>query len=94
MNRLGFALILLLPAASLADTLLMGDAKKGDRLHNQSCTACHDNQVYTRKDRKIRTINGLENRVEMCSMNLKTNFTESQNSDIVKFLNDSFYKFK
>lgn len=94
MIRLTLAGILLLPAFTFADTILLGDAKNGGKLHSQSCTACHDGSVYTRKNRKVGTINGLEKRVAMCSTNLNTNHSEDQNSDIVKFLNDSYYKFK
>lgn len=93
MIRLTLAALFLLPAVSFADTLLLGDAKSGSKLHSQSCTACHDSKVYTRKNRRIGTINGLEKRVAMCSTNLNTNHTEDQNSDIVKFLNDKYYNF-
>lgn len=94
MIRLTLAAIFLIPAFSFADTLLLGDARSGSKLHSQSCTACHDSSVYTRNNRKVSTINGLEKRVAMCSTNLNTNYTEDQNSDVVKFLNDSYYKFK
>ena len=91
-----FALILgvLLPMYVSADTILFGDHKNGSKLHKQSCTACHDSSVYTRKDRNVSSINGLEKRVAMCSTNLKTNYNEDQKSDIVMYLNTEYYKFK
>lgn len=76
-----------------ADTILFGDSKNGGKLHQSSCTACHDSKVYTRADRKIKSINGLEGRVEMCSVNLKTQYNDDQNSDIVSYLNANYYKF-
>lgn len=94
MRRLAMVIILLMPAFTFADTILFGDSKNGSKLHQESCTACHDSKVYTHKDRKIRTINGLEGRVELCSTNLNTRYTDEQNSDIVKYLNDNYYKFK
>ncbi|MEE8387961.1 MAG: hypothetical protein V3R65_05245 [Acidiferrobacterales bacterium] len=94
MIRIALVIMLLIPAFTFADTLLFGNNKNGGKLHQRSCTACHDSKVYTRKDRKIRSINGLEGRVETCSINLNTHYTDGQNSDIVKFLNDNYYQFK
>lgn len=94
MKRYSLFLILMMPMVTFADSLLFGDSKSGAKLHQNSCTACHGSEVYTRSDRKIKTINGLEARVETCSINLNTNYNDDQNSDIIKFLNDHYYKFK
>lgn len=94
MIRFTLVIMFMIPAFTFADTILFGDSKNGSKLHQTSCTACHDSKVYTRKDRKIRSINGLEGRVELCSINLSTRYTDGQNSDIVKYLNDNYYQFK
>ena len=94
MRTLVLVIVLLVPILAFADTILFGDSKNGAKLHQNSCTACHDSKVYTRNDRKIGTISGLEGRVEMCSTNLNTHYNDEQNSDIVIFLNESYYKFK
>lgn len=94
MIRSMLVVVLMMPMASFADSLLFGDSANGKKLHKNSCTACHGSEVYTRKDHKIKTTNGLEGRVEMCSTNLNTHYNDEQNSDIVIFLNESYYKFK
>ncbi|MFV1997980.1 MAG: hypothetical protein ACC641_08195 [Acidiferrobacterales bacterium] len=81
------------PIQASAESILFGDYEKGNKLHKNGCTTCHDSSVYTRSDRKINTINGLEGQVERCSNSLRTNYTSDQNGDIVKFLNDDYYKF-
>src|SRR5512140_291418 len=43
------AMLLLTASAHAA---VPGDATEGKRLHDDSCTACHDSSVYTRKDHK------------------------------------------
>lgn len=94
MKKYALVILFMIPALTFADTILFGDGKNGSKLHQSSCTACHDSTVYTRSDRKIASINGLEGRVEMCSTNLNTQYTDDQNSDIVKFLNNNYYHFK
>ena len=76
MRNAALAIILLIPTLAFADTILFGDSKNGAKLHQNSCTACHDSKVYTRNDRIIGTLGGLEGRVEMCSTNLNTSITD------------------
>jgi cytochrome c553 len=73
---------------------LPGDAAAGKRLHDASCTGCHDSSVYTRKDRTIRTLDGLKHQLEGCAHATKQNFTAVQSQDIIKYLNDQFYHFR
>ncbi len=87
-------IVFLIPIFAFADTILLGDYKNGSKLYQKSCTTCHDSSLYTRKNRNVASINGLEKRVERCSTMLRTNYNNDQNSDIVKFLNDDYYKFK
>lgn len=94
MKKLALIFLLIQPLHVSADTILFGDHKNGSKLHQQSCTSCHDSSIYTRNNRKVGTINGLEKRVAMCDTMLKTHYSDEQKSDIVKFLNDDYYKFK
>lgn len=88
---------LLLAATSLtaiAAPLTLGDAAKGKALHAKGCGDCHGTEVYTRPDRRIKTAEGLLKQVELCNSNLEKNYSDDQLNDVVKYLNDSFYKFK
>ncbi len=87
------------PAA--ADSMLLGDARRGQALHDRACTRCHVSMVggdgsaiYTRENRRIRSVEGLEARVAGCSRNTGAGFSPEQVQDVVKYLNDGFYKFQ
>jgi len=92
------AAVLALPARG---DMLLGDAKAGEQLVKQHCIACHAAQfggdgskIYTREDHKIKTSEGLLAQVERCNHNVGTHFNPDQINDIVKYLNDTYYKFK
>lgn len=77
-----------------ADSMLLGDAKKGEAIHNAHCVACHTSTAYTRPNRTVKTIGGLVGRVNRCSANLGLNLSNDQVNDVVKYLNDTYYKFE
>lgn len=82
---------LLIPGAYAA---LPGDATEGQRLHQANCTGCHDSGVYTRPDRKVRSMDALEHQVDGCSHAAKKEFSAAETHDLVKYLNDRFYHFQ
>ena len=51
-------------------------------------------EVYTRKDHRVKSIEGLIGQVNMCNQNLTRNYSDNQLNDLVKYLNDAFYKFE
>ena len=73
---------------------LPGDGAEGKRLHDASCTGCHDTSVYTRKDHKVRSLDGLKQQVEDCTHMAQKEFSPAERQDIVKYLNDQFYRFQ
>ncbi|MEK7262262.1 MAG: cytochrome c, partial [Pseudomonadota bacterium] len=88
-----FCLVLLAPASTTIAALLPGDAASGKPLHDGRCLGCHDSRVYTRPDRKLKTVEGLMGQVRMCNQQLNTNLSREQLNDIVRYLNETFYKF-
>ena len=85
-------LILLMPSAYAAE--LPGDSAEGSFLHDANCLGCHDTGVYTRKDRRIRSLDALKGQLANCSHMappLQLSAIETQN--IIKYLNDQFYQF-
>jgi hypothetical protein len=85
------AAMLLLPAGARA--ALPGDSAEGKRLHDAYCTSCHDTAVYTRKDHVVRSLAALKEQLEGCSHMAKKEFTPAQTQDLIKYLNDRFYRF-
>jgi len=71
-----------------------GDGAEGKRLHDSNCVSCHDVSVYTRQDHKVRSLDGLKQQVENCTHMAQKEFSPAERQDIVKYLNDQFYRFQ
>ncbi len=71
-----------------------GDGAEGKRVHDANCTACHDTSVYSRKDHKVRSLDGLKQQVENCTHMAQKEYLPAERQDIVKYLNDQFYRFQ
>ncbi len=88
-------MVLTLASTSLmADSMLLGNAKQGKRLYKTACLTCHASEVYTRPNRTVKSIGGLVGRVGGCSTQLNLDLKQDQINDLVKYLNDTYYKFK
>jgi hypothetical protein len=95
MKKILITLLLLFSTQSIyAESFLLGDEKLGKSLHGKVCVACHNSSVYTRPDRKIKSIGGLRGRVDGCGSQLNLGLKKNQINDLVKYLNDTYYKFK
>lgn len=88
---LTLALTFVAPAAHAA---VLGDAAAGQRLHAANCGGCHDDGVYTRKDRKVRSLDELQSQLQGCSHAAKKDFTVVETQNLLRFLNDRYYRFK
>ena len=75
-----------LPAAAIADN--------GAKLHQEHCTSCHDDSVYTRKDRRVTSLAGLKKQVQRCELSQGLKWFEEDVDDVVNYLNTTYYKFK
>ncbi len=71
-----------------------GDGAEGKRLHDANCVSCHAVSVYTRQDHKVRSLDGLKQQVENCTHMAQKEFSSAERQDIVKYLNDQFYRFQ
>lgn len=95
MSRLPLLLLLavLASGSAQATALLPGDAARGKALHAQHCTGCHDTGVYTRSNRRVKTVEGLMGQVRLCDTQLKKRLSKDDIDDLVRHLNDSYYRF-
>ena len=92
--KLNFSTFALTFLAVSAHAALPGDAAEGKRLHDADCTGCHDTAVYTRKEHRVRSLDALKQQVENCTHMAQKEFSPAERQDIVKYLNDLFYKFE
>jgi hypothetical protein len=72
----------------------------GKTLHDEQCVSCHANKVkgnptalYTREDRKVKDLKGLQGQVERCVTVLNVEWFDSEIDSVVQYLNADFYKF-
>ena len=91
-----FALFVTLALAigSAQAALLPGDAAKGKVVQEKHCSTCHDTGMYMRADRKVKSVEALIGRVNGCVRQTGAKLDRDQINDLVKYLDESFYKFK
>ncbi len=87
--------------AAPGHALMLGDAERGKTLHDANCIQCHaakfggdGSAIYTRADHRIKTVEGLLGQVNFCNNQIGAGFDDDQINDIVKYLNDTYYKFE
>ena len=59
-----------------------------------NCTRCHDHRVYTRSDRKIRSLPALETQVRRCDAMIGTRLFNEDIAEVVEYLNREYYGFE
>jgi mono/diheme cytochrome c family protein len=88
------ATLALLAVPGFPSTTQAADAAHGEKLHAGHCTTCHDDGVYTRKERRVDSLSALDAQVRRCDANLEKHWFDEDISDVVAFLNQRYYHFK
>lgn len=72
-----------------------GNAIKGKKIYLASdCVRCHQtNELFTRENRKVKTLLALEAQVRRCDGRLNTHLFDFDIKDVVAYLNQAHYKF-
>ena len=80
---------------------IYADIQNGRELHNSNCTSCHisiqrgdGSGIYIRENRRIETYPALIKQVKRCRDSLGVEWPEEHISDVIEYLNSSFYKFE
>ena len=69
------------------------DLANGEKLVTENCSRCHDGSVYTRPNRRVKTLPGLGKQVRFCKDNLGITWFDDEVNDVIYFLNDRYYHF-
>ena len=84
----------------LVNLINSATAQTGSQLHQSNCIACHaamtggDGSVlYTRKNRRVTTIESLAKQINRCQSSLGLNWSAAQQLSVQQFLNEKFYHF-
>ncbi len=87
--------------SATAHGFLLGDPGNGKLVHQDKCAACHidrfggdGSEIYLRKDRRIKTVEGLMAQVEFCDRQIKSGLKDDQLDDLVIYLNENYYNFE
>lgn len=81
------ALMLLLSEATLADVSI------GKDLHDEHCLKCHGTEVYTRKNRFVKNLEGLNKQIKRCQLSVGAQWFDEEAADVADYLNTEFYHF-
>ncbi|MDP1765826.1 MAG: cytochrome c [Methylotenera sp.] len=100
MKSVLLASFLMLSNLTLAAPYTDADATAGNALVSKNCINCHaqnfggdGSDIYTRKDRKVKTSKGLVAQVRNCNTNLGLKWFEDEELNVAKYLNQTYYKF-
>ncbi len=90
-------ILVFLSLLAASHAALATDADKqlahGEKLHNSHCVKCHTDQVYTRDNRFVKTLNALGKQVRRCKDNTGATWFDDDTDAVVRFLNTRYYKF-
>jgi len=66
--------------------------EQGETLLMENCYGCHDEDVYTRPERIIKSHSSLVQRVRFCSLQRNLAWFEEDIENVAAYLNDEFYR--
>ncbi len=65
----------------------------GNQLVQESCTKCHSDNVYQRKDHFVKSFNALSTQVRRCKDNIGLSWFDNDTNAVIHYLNTKYYKF-
>jgi hypothetical protein len=92
--HLSISLALTLPLAAGSLSAAPADASNAAELVDQNCVKCHGTEVYTRADRKVTTLDGLNRQVSRCETSLQLSWFPEDVAAVASYLNQHYYHFK
>lgn len=73
---------------------LPGNAAEGKKLHDTTCLSCHNDGVYRRQDRRVTSLAGITEQITACGHQTDVTLGKKDIDNLVKYLNETYYKFK
>ena len=73
--------------------VLAADIENGDELHFDNCIGCHDESVYTRENRNVRSLERLGAQVRFCRDSIGLTWFDDEVDDVIGYLNQTYYHF-
>jgi hypothetical protein len=63
-----------------------------EHLYQEHCLSCHGSEVYTRSDRKVTSLEGLQRQVQRCELALGLRWFDEEIAGVADYLNENYYK--
>ena len=76
------------------NSLPAADIEKGRKLQQRHCMSCHDDSMYTRDNRRIKSMSSLRTQVQRCESTLGLKWFDTDIDAVAAYLNQSYYHFK
>ncbi len=67
--------------------------KHGEEAHQNHCYKCHSDDVYTRENRFVKSIDALSKQVVRCKEGSNIPWFDEDADAVVQFLNNKYYRF-
>jgi cytochrome c553 len=87
--------------STVAAAILLGavnafaeSGEQAESLYENNCLSCHGSEIYTRDERMVASLDGLERQVQRCETALGLRWFDDDIKDVAAYLNDRFYKFE
>jgi hypothetical protein len=74
--------------------LYAADTGHGKSLQQKNCMSCHDDGMYTRDNRRVSSLDGLQKQVMRCEQSLGLKWFDDDVTAVTEYLNTSYYHFK
>jgi mono/diheme cytochrome c family protein len=87
-SLVGFALL------AAASSVYAANPDEGKTLVSENCQSCHGDEIYTRPDRKVNSLDGLRKQVRRCELALGLQWFDDQIESTAVYLNGRFYRFE
>ena len=65
----------------------------GEQAHQTHCYKCHSDDVYTRENRLVKSIDALSKQVVRCKDGSNVPWFDEDTDAVVQFLNNKYYRF-
>lgn len=76
----------------LLQQVLAGE-QSGQKLHQQYCQSCHQDNIYQRDNRRVHSLAQLKRQISMCVHNLDIQIFPDEEKALVAYLNTHYYHF-
>jgi len=67
--------------------------QRGEDTHDDHCYKCHSDDIYTRDDSFVKSINALGTQVRRCKDGSGAPWFDEDTDAVIHFLNKKYYKF-